>query len=391
MGGYKHFRPAVKYVSRKTAVQKLNVSEKQFDKLSVMLGIYPVVADSKNCYDKVDGWYYRIEDVKTMFYSETYGILNRNLKKEAKRQKMLKFQQIERASKVIDEEFDLIDLVKQKYGSLGQSVDDLGNTLKNLYIIDLLSIDYVKEELESFRKFIIERKLLSKAFMSKKGIYFGFNVEKIIVCWMVPYPGANLADFVEEKVDSPDAKTVCNFDFLDFGSLSEEESEAAEITHTNSPDKLDISLLKYASPLLKIHLKLCVHKFGILYPKENGKKAGIFKNMRFFIDVKSISEQIAFVILSLDGEVASYGQAKFIITETVDAIDPENIYLQPQYVFDCLNQSKILPYDLYFVGKELPPHISPFPNAIDTIDSRALKLLSNKKKYSILDRVEALH
>lgn len=387
---YKHFKPAVKYVSRKAAVQKLHISEKQFDRLTVLLGIYPVVADSKNCYDKADGWYYRIEDIKRMFYSEAYEILNRNMKRETKRQKLLKLQQIERASRIMDEEFSLVDLVKQRYASLGQSVDDLGNTLRNMYIVNMLAIDDVEEDLEAFEKFVIERRLLSKAFMSRKGIYFGSDIEKIAVCWMVPYPGASLADFTEEKGDLPVERITYSFDFLDFGSLSEEASEESEATGLNNPDKFDISLLKYASPLLKTHLNLCVHKLSILYPKEGRTKEGIFKDMRFFIGIGSISEQVSFAIRAVDGEVTTYAQAKLVITEAVETVDSEHVYLQPQYVFDCLNQSRVLPYDSYLVGRELPPHVSPFPNVVDTIDSRALKILSNRKKYSILDRVETL-
>lgn len=106
----------------------------------------------------------------------------------------------------------------------------------------------------------------------------------------------------------------------------------------------------------------------------------LFEGLKFYINREVPRESLVFVIRSFGGEVsydkvlfigATYDESDQKITHQI--VDREVIankymnrfYVQPQWVFDCINARTILPVQEYFPGVALPPHLSPFVQEVE--------------------------
>ncbi|KAL8097732.1 pescadillo homolog [Apium graveolens] len=98
----------------------------------------------------------------------------------------------------------------------------------------------------------------------------------------------------------------------------------------------------------------------------------LFKDMKFFLSREVPRESLLFVIPAFGGVVSWEGEgAPFKETDqgvTYQIVDRptqghkffSREYVQPQWVFDCINARIILPTEEYMVGRIPPPHLSPF-------------------------------
>lgn len=98
----------------------------------------------------------------------------------------------------------------------------------------------------------------------------------------------------------------------------------------------------------------------------------LFKDLKFFLGREVPRESLLFVIqafggvVSWDGDGAPFKETDEGIThQIVDRPTQSHKflsrdYVQPQWVYDCMNSRLILPTDDYMVGRVPPPHLSPF-------------------------------
>jgi pescadillo len=101
----------------------------------------------------------------------------------------------------------------------------------------------------------------------------------------------------------------------------------------------------------------------------------LFSSLKFYLSREVPRYSLEFVIKSFGGEVgwdsSSVGAGsafdendESITHQVVDRPRVEEnknrAYVQPQWVYDCINAQKLLKSDLYKVGRKLPAHLSPF-------------------------------
>lgn len=268
-----------------------------------------------------------------------------------------------------------------------------------------------------FMHFIISSQALRKVFVSIKGYYFQAEVKGEKVTWIVPhyypfekqpkeqvdfkvmsifvefytimlgfvnfrlYHGLNLcyppqlpsaldaisdasaADetlFVSERVAALN-KPILRMGGIDAGMDDDPSMAAAD---------LDLELLSGAEPNADQKIRAMQEE-----SKKEMKLRTLFRGLKFFINREVPREPLVFVIRCFGGEVSWQGDlfpgATFpetdesITHQIVDrpSTDKQYIsrdYIQPQWVFDSVNQRALLPTNKYFIGVPLPPHLSPF-------------------------------
>lgn len=101
----------------------------------------------------------------------------------------------------------------------------------------------------------------------------------------------------------------------------------------------------------------------------------LFKGLKFFLNREVPREPLVFIIRCFGGKVswdktmfagATFDESDESIThQIVDRPSMEKQYIsrdyvQPQWLFDSVNQRRLLPTNKYFIGAVLPPHLSPF-------------------------------
>lgn len=386
--GSAYIKAEKKFISKELVMENLGLLPKEFDRLVVLCGVHPYIPKESRKVDGGDGFYYRISDANRLVHSDVYRVMQQHKKQRSRAERYTGTGLEYKVKNICYEEHGYVELVRSRFAKFGESVDGLSQSLNNMYLGRMLGLDErLNEVIGEFEAFVARNALLEHSFMSRNGVYHQASFEGIKVIWLVPHPGAELRDVVEEKQDMLPKFQWSELNFLDFVSSSE-DSESDEMEEAvNDPDKMDVSLLLYSIPFLIIHCRLVIHKMEKLYA-DRTPTAGIFSGARLHIKSSTVGDSLRLVAQSCGGDVVGDAQnADIHVSETVDELVDGVSYVQPQYLLDCLNECSRIEIGPYLVGKMLPVHRLPFTSASHVVRPENLMTMSKTQRDRVQDIV----
>ncbi|GIY38779.1 pescadillo homolog [Caerostris extrusa] len=406
---------AASYISRKQALKKLQLSLKDFRRLCILKGIYPVEPHHKKKANKNNSsnkTYYLLKDIQFLAHEplinkfRSFRIFVRRLKKAIGK----KDQEASIRLRENQPVFNLDHIVKERYPTFIDALRDVDDAISMGFLFATFpKTKNVKTDLiqlcrrltVEFMHFIVEAKALRKVFISIKGIYYQAEIMGQQITWIVPH---NLGYARPTEVDFKIMVTFAQFYSTMLGFINYKLYHSINLVY---PPKLAIEcsstkeLLKgedeYSEFVAALNLNLkssvkdsleedaTVDEFpeGEDSEEIQARKAelakiqklkNLFSQCKIFLNREVPIESLLFIIKCFGGKVsydntmhvgATYDEDDETITHHI--IDRplgksflNRKYVQPQWIYDSVNARTLLPVELYAPGEMLPPHLSPF-------------------------------
>ncbi|XP_025330333.1 pescadillo homolog isoform X1 [Canis lupus baileyi] len=430
---------ATNYITRNKARKKLQLSLADFRRLCILKGIYPHEPKHKKKVNKgstAARTFYLLKDIKFLLHEpivnkfREYKVFVRKLRKAYGKSE---WNTVERL-KDNKPNYKLDHIVKERYPTFIDALRDLDDALSMCFLFSTFprtgkchvqTIQLCRRLTVEFLHYVIAARALRKVFLSIKGIYYQAEVLGQPIVWITPYA------FSHDHPTDVDYRVMATFTefyttllgFVNFRlyqllnlhyppkleSQAQTEAKTSEDTYAldseSSMEKLAALGASLVRMVVPVEEEAEMDEFPAdgemtvqeedrrkeLEAQEKHKK--LFEGLKFFLNREVPREALAFVIRSFGGDVswdkslcigATYDVTDSCVThQIVDRPGQQTpvlgrYYVQPQWVFDCVNARLLLPVADYFPGVQLPPHLSPFVSEKegDYIPPEKLKLLA---------------
>lgn len=206
---------AKNFVTRTQAIKRLQVSLADFRRLCIFKGIYPREPRNKKKANKgstAPVTFYYAKDIQYLLHEPVLSKFREQKAFAKKLQKALGKGQVNDAQKLENNRptYSLGHIVKERYPTFHDALRDLDDPLNMLFLFaNLPATDKVSHRVtrdaekltNQWLAYIAKEKLLSKVFVSIKGVYYQAKVRGQEVTWLVPYKfPANIPSDVDFRI-----------------------------------------------------------------------------------------------------------------------------------------------------------------------------------------------
>ncbi|XP_046687521.1 LOW QUALITY PROTEIN: pescadillo homolog [Homalodisca vitripennis] len=412
----------VQYMSRARAMKKLQLTLKDFRRLCILKGIYPREPQSRKRAQQgkagIQTLYHK-KDIQFLMHEPIIWKL-RDMKVHFRRlgraKSLRKFGEMKHLMKK-HPNLTLDHIVKERYPTFIDALRDLDDCLTLCFLFAMFpSLNGVPRDQSvlcrrltiEFMHACIAAKALRKVFVSIKGYYFQVELKGQTITWIMPHQ-FSFQPQSRREVDFRIMSTFTQFytvmlGFVNFrlyhslnlyypptfasysaleakgNELVDEEAYLSErIAALNQPlarsgtsednsDEVELDAFPTTDDPEKLEeAKVEAEKLR--------KLKTLFNGLKVFLNREVPREPLTFALRCCGAEVswdkqlfvgATFNENDETIThQIVDRPSMETqyisrYYVQPQWVFDCVNARELLPVEKYLLGCVLPPHLSPF-------------------------------
>uniref|UniRef100_A0A673CZU0 Pescadillo homolog n=1 Tax=Sphaeramia orbicularis TaxID=375764 RepID=A0A673CZU0_9TELE len=377
---------ATNYITRNKARKKLQLSLPDFRRLCILKGIYPHEPKHKKKVNKgstAPRTFYLVKDIRFLLHEpivgkfRDYKVFVRKLKKAYAK---TEYSDVERL-KDNKPTYKLDHIIKERYPTFIDALRDIDDALCMCFLFSTFArtgkchvqtIQLCRRLTVEWMNYVIASRSLKKVFLSIKGIYYQAEVMGQLITWLVPY------QFSHDHPTDVDYRVMATFTELYTTLLGFVNFRLYHSLNLVYPPKvLFVQFLYFQDCSFNVFFQEDMENMEAREKeqKQQETQTKLFEGLKFFLNREVPRESLAFIIRCFGGQVSwdksvcigsTYDATDETITHQI--VDRPNIdkqyisryYIQPQWVFDCVNAKILLPVEDYFMGVTLPPHLSPF-------------------------------
>ncbi|XP_034209814.1 pescadillo homolog isoform X2 [Prunus dulcis] len=401
---HKHYRPpgkkkegnAARYITRSQAVKQLQVSLPLFRKLCILKGVFP-----REPKKKVKGnhhTYYHLKDVSFIQHEPLLERLREIRAYERKVKKADAKKNRDRANLLRQRRptYRLDKIILQRYPNFIDALRDLDDCLTMVHLfaalpaieerIEVKRIHNCRRLSHEWQAYISRTHKLRKVFVSVKGIYYQALLA-FVNCHLYRSINVKYPPILDPRLEALAADLYALSRYFDANSRSAVlDPQASSLSGSGNVESQQIgdSVSESELRLAQLQHQLPSNEPGALMhlvkdvageeeeDDDTRECKKLFKDMKFFLNREVYRESLLFVVPAFGGTVSWEGDgAPF--EENDESITHQIVdrpmhgrqtlareYVQPQWVYDCINARIILPTGGYLAGRDPPPHLSPF-------------------------------